>query len=192
MSSIIALGVGNRSPFLPPPPLTLSRWFGNREQRRLPVQRADHLEVLRTIAQHRRVDVGGVADQPERAVGIGLGQLAGQCGGARGGLMPGLALLAVESPEHRQAEVAIGAKRQRDGDAQDDPVQAEPQRLVFLRRKHSVEEDAAEGDLGAALVAERIVHDHQTTPPGIKWLRIRVARTMPKSSHSQAAEWKTA
>src|SRR5512135_2743999 len=32
----------------------------------------------------------------------------------------------------------------------------------------------------------------QTTPPGTRWARTSVARTIPRSSHSQTAEWNTA
>ena len=123
----------------------------------------------------------GVSHQPEAATGIRFGQLAGQFGGGQGAtLMPGLSFLAIKSPEHRQAEVAILAKRQGDGDTQDHPVQAEPQRLVFLGRKHSVEEDAAERDLGPALVAERIIDDQPDHPPGDQ-----VAQNQSDQNHAQ-------
>ena len=154
------MGVGRRSPFLRGAPFCLLARRGPVVQGRLPVQRADHLEVLRPALQRRRVDVGAVADQPERPLGVGLGQHPRQRGGGLGtGLVAVLPLLAIEPPEHRQAVVAVGAHRHRDGDAQDDPVEAEPQGLVPLRREHGVEEDAAEGDLGAALVAEGVVDD---------------------------------
>ena len=81
-----------------------------------------------------------------------------QLGGRlRAGLVTGLTLLAIEPPEHRQAEVTVGAHRDRHGDPQHDPVQPEPERLVPLRGEDRVEEDPAEGDLGPALVAEGVV-----------------------------------
>ncbi len=72
--------------------------------------------------------------------------------------MSGLPLLAIESPQHRQAEVAILSKRQGDGDTKDDPVQSEPECLVSFGRQHSVEKDTTKGDLGPALMAERVVY----------------------------------
>ena len=59
-------------------------------------------------------------------------------------------------------------------------MQAEPQRLVCLGRKHSVEEDAAESDLGPALVAERIIHDQPDHPPGDQ-----VAQNQSDQNHAQ-------
>lgn len=59
-------------------------------------------------------------------------------------------------------------------------MQAEPQRLVFLGRKHSVEEDAAESDLGPALVAEPIIHDQPDHPPGDQ-----VAQNQSDQNHAQ-------
>jgi hypothetical protein len=125
------------------------------------VQRPDHLKVLRPTLQRGRVDIGTVADQPEAPLGVGLGQLPRQGrGGLGAGLVAVLALLAVEPPEHRQAVVAVGAEWDRHGDAQHDPVEAEPEGLVLLRGEHGVEEDAAEGDLGPTLVTEGVV-DHE-------------------------------
>ncbi len=51
-----------------------------------------------------------------------------------------------------------------DRDPQDDPVDAEAERLVPVGREDGVEEDATEGDLGATLVAERVV-DHDPDDP---------------------------
>src|SRR5206468_3604212 len=99
--------------------------------------------------------------------GIGLGQEPRHGGGGVGtALVSGLALLAVGPPEHRQAVIPIGAQGDRDGDPQDDPVDAEAERLVPLGREDGVEEDAAEGHLGAALVAERVVDDDPDDPAG--------------------------
>src|SRR5512135_2307694 len=81
-------------------------------------------------------------------------------------LISGLSFLAIAAPEHRQAEVAIGAEWQRHGDPEHDPVEAEAQGLVPLGREHGVEEDAAEGDLGPALVAERVIDDDPDDPAG--------------------------
>src|SRR5512135_1456228 len=81
-------------------------------------------------------------------------------------LISGLSFLAIAPPEHRKAEVAIGAEWQRHGDPEHDPVEAEPQGLVLLGREHGVEEDAAEGDLGPALVAERVIDDDPDDPAG--------------------------
>ena len=155
------LGARQAIPLLArPAALALLGRLGPRVQGRLPVQRANHLEVLRPALQQRRVDVGRIADQPEGPARVGHGQTPRQFGGGLGaGLMPGLTLLAVESPQHRQAEVTVGTHRHRHSDAQDDPVEAEAQGLVPLRREDRVEEDAAEGDLGAALVAESVVDD---------------------------------
>jgi hypothetical protein len=46
-----------------------------------------------------------------------------------------------------------------DGDAPDDPVEAEAEGLALLGGGNGVEEEAAAGDLGAALVAEGIIDD---------------------------------
>ncbi len=80
--------------------------------------------------------------------------------------MSGLPLLAVEPPQHRQTEVTVRAHRHRHGDAQDDPVEAEAEGLVLLGREHRVEEDAAEGHLGATLVAKRIVDGYPNDATG--------------------------
>ncbi len=165
-------GLGGRQPLpllagtsLP----ALTRRLGPAVQGGLPVPRADHLEVLRAALERRGVDVGRIADQPEGPIGIGLGQEPRQHGGGLGpALVSGLALLAGEPPEHRQAVIPIGAERQWDRDPQDDPVETEPQRFVFLGREHGVEEDAAEGDLGAALVAERVIDDDPDHTAGDK------------------------
>src|SRR5262249_18465705 len=58
-----------------------------------------------------------------------------------------------------QAVEAVLAEGQLDHQAQGDPVGAEAQGLVVLGGQHRVEEDAAEGDPGAALVAEGVVGD---------------------------------
>ena len=106
--------------------------------------------------------------------------------------MPRLALLAVKSPEHRQAEVAVLAKRQRDGDTQ--TTQFKPNRsvLCFLDESTAWRKMPPKATLAPRLWQSVSSTTNQTTPPGIKWLKIKVTSTMPKSSHSHAAEWKTA
>src|SRR5262249_28996380 len=54
----------------------------------------------------------------------------------------------------------------RHGEAQDDVVDAEAEGLVPLGGEDRVEEDAAEGDLGAALMAEGVVDDQPDDAPG--------------------------
>ena len=48
---------------------------------------------------------------------------------------------------------------------------------VFLDESTASRKDAAERDLGPALVAKRIIHDQRDHPPGIKWPEIKVTRT---------------
>src|SRR5512135_1151169 len=131
----------------------------------IPPQRPEHLEVLGAALDQLGVDVRRVADQPERPLGQVLGQVVGQFGSQPGAaLVTRLPLLAIAPPEHGQAVVAVGAQRQRYGDAEHDPVEAEPKGLVLLGREHGVEEDAAEGDLGPPRVAEGVIDDDPDDP----------------------------
>src|SRR5262249_24485955 len=103
---------------------------------------------------------GGGGGQAEGPAGIGRGQQRRRRGGRRrAGAVAGLPLLALDPPEDRQAEVAVGPPRHRHGEAQHDVVEAEPQDLAAPRGEDRVAEDAAEGDLGPALVAEGVVDD---------------------------------
>src|SRR5262249_38663410 len=54
----------------------------------------------------------------------------------------------------------------RHGDAEHDVVEAEPQDLAAPRGEDGVAVDAAEGDLGAALVAEGVVDDQPDDDAG--------------------------
>jgi hypothetical protein len=55
--------------------------------------------------------------------------------------------------------VAVGPEAQADGHARHDVVEPVAEDLAALRGQHGVQEDAAEGDLAAALVAEGVVDD---------------------------------
>jgi hypothetical protein len=68
-------------------------------------------------------------------------------------------LLAADAPEEVDAEEAILTSGQLHHQPQGDPVGAEPEGLVLLGGEDGIEEDAPEGDLGPALVAEGVVGD---------------------------------
>src|SRR5207245_8595603 len=78
----------------------------------------------------------------------------------------GLALLGVEPPEDVQAEEAVLTARELDDQTQGDPVGAVAEDLVPFAAQDGVEEDATEGDPGAALVAEGVVDDQPQAQAG--------------------------
>src|SRR5947209_4064672 len=68
------------------------------------------------------------------------------------------ALLAEGTPQHGQTVIAVGPKGQAHDQAQDDPVDAKAEDLASLAGQNRVEEDATQGDLGAAFVAQRVIN----------------------------------